>query len=87
MKITIDIPDEEIKNKVFELVTNQLAHEIFVRQFDPYERQYKRISKECIKEVMQEHTEEIIDRAIPLTADYIGKKGVAKFVKLMGEGN
>lgn len=85
MKITIEIPDEEIREEVFKLVTSKLAHEIFYEKFDPFSRQYKSAVKDCVKEAIKGNIGDIVDRAIPYASDYIGKKGVKKFVDMIGK--
>lgn len=85
MKITIEIPDEKIRDEVFYLVTKTLAQRIFEERFDPFSRQYKSAVKDCVKEAIKGNIDDIVDRAIPYASDYIGKKGVKKFVEMIGE--
>ena len=85
VKITFEIPDEEIKQAVFELLTRRLADEIFTDRWNYDERAYRRMLKDGVNAVLKERADEIIDRCIPQAAEYIGKKGVKKFVDSLGK--
>jgi len=85
MKITLEIPDEEIKQEVFKLLTRRLAEEIFTDRWNYDERAYRRMLKDGVNSVLKERADEIIDRCIPQAAEYIGKKGVKKFVDALGK--
>lgn len=85
MKITIEIPDEEIRDEVFKILTNRLAHAMFEEKFDPFSRQYKAAVRDCVRETIKENIDAIVDRAIPHASDYIGKKGVKKLVDMIGK--
>lgn len=85
MKITIDIPDEEIKQEVFKLLTHRLAEEIFTDRWNYDKRAFCKMLKNGVNAVLKERADEIIDRCIPQAAEYIGKKGVKKFVDMMGK--
>ena len=85
MKITIEIPDEEIKQEVFELLTSRLAEQIFTDRWNDDERAYRKMLKDGVNAVLKERADEIIDRCIPQAAEYIGKKGVKKFVDTLGK--
>lgn len=85
MKITIEIPDEEIRKEVFELLTRRLADQIFTDRWNSDERAYRRMLKDGVNAVLKERSDEIVDRCIPHAADYIGKKGVKKLVDMIGK--
>lgn len=85
MKITIEIQDDEIKQEVFNLLTRRLADEIFTDRWNYDERSYRRMLKDGVNAILKEHADEVVDRCIPQAAEYIGKKGVKKFVDMMGE--
>lgn len=74
MKITLEIPDEEIKQEVFKLLTRRLAEEIFTDRWNYDERAYRRMLKDGVNAILKERADEIIDRRIPQAAGYIGKK-------------
>lgn len=85
MKITIEIQDDEIKQEVFSLLTHRLADEIFTDRWNYDERSYRRMLKDGVNAILKEHADEVVDRCIPQAAEHIGKKGVKKFVDMMGK--
>jgi len=85
MKITIDIPDKEIQQEVFTLLTRRIADQIFSERGNYDRGLYKRVMKEALSGVFKERADEIIDRCIPWASEYIGKKGVKKFVDGLGK--
>lgn len=85
MQITIDIPDEELKKAVFELLTRRLADQIFSDRWNSDEAAYRRMLKNAVNAVMKERADDVVDRCIPQAASYIGKKGVKKFVEELGK--
>lgn len=85
MKITIEIPDEEIKQEVFGLLTRRLAEQIFTERWNSDERLYRRMLKEALNAVLKERTDDVVDRCIPQAVAYIGKKGIKKFVDVLKE--
>ncbi len=87
MKITIEIPDVEIKKEVFRLVTQKIADSLFGGRWDYDHNLYHRMLKEGVNAVLKERSDEIVDRCIPQAADYIGKKGVKKLVDMIGKGD
>lgn len=84
MKITIEIPDEEIREAVFNVLVRRLADEIFTDRWNYDERAYRKMLKDGVNAVLKERADEIIERCIPGASEYIGKKGVKKFVDMMG---
>lgn len=85
MKITVEIQDDEIKQEVFNLLTRRLADEIFTDRWNYDERSYRQMLKDGVNAILKEHADEVVDRCIPQAAEYIGKKGVKKFVDMMGK--
>lgn len=85
MKITIEIPDEEIKQEVFGLLTRRLAEQIFTERWNSDERLYRRMLKEALNAVLKERADDVVDRCIPQAVAYIGKKGIKKFVDVLKE--
>ncbi len=85
MKININIPDEEIKQEVFTLLTRRIAEQIFTDRWNYDERAYRKILKDSVNAILKERADEIVDRCIPQASEYIGKKGVKKFVDELGK--
>ena len=85
MKVIIDIPDDEIKKEVFEILTRRLADQIFEDRWNYDEQAYRRMLKEAVNTVLKERADEIVNCCIPHAAAYIGKKGVKKFVEELGK--
>ncbi len=85
MKITIDIPDEELKKEVFDLLTRRIADNIFTERYTRDRREYADTLRKALTAVLKERANEIVERCIPRAAEYIGKKGVKKFVDELGK--
>ena len=85
MKITIEIPDEEIRQEVFRITTQNLADAIFDERWSYDKNIFRRLLKDGVNAVLKERSDEIIDRCIPQASDYIGKKGVKKLVDMISE--
>ena len=86
MKITIEIPDEEIRQEVFNLLTSRLANEIFTERWGRDERTYKKELADAVKAAVREHEDELLERAIPRAAEYMGSRGLKKLVAKITEG-
>ena len=86
MKITIEIPDEEIRQEVFKLLTSRLANEIFTERWGKDERAYKKFLTDAVKAAVREHEDELLERAIPRAAEYMGSRGLKKLVAKITEG-
>ncbi len=85
MKITVDIPDEDIKKEVFDILTHRIADSIFTERYTRDRREYADALRKALTAVLKEHADEIVERCIPRAAEYIGKKGVKKFVDELGK--
>lgn len=83
MKVIIEIPDEEIRTAVFDLLSNRIANEIFTDRWNYDELEYRRILKNGVNSILKERADEIIERCIPQASEYIGKKGVKKLVDMI----
>lgn len=83
MKVIIEIPDEEIRNAVFDLLSNRIANEIFTDRWNYDELEYRRILKNGVNSILKERADEIIERCIPQASEYIGKKGAKKLVDMI----
>lgn len=86
MKITIEIPDEDIRQEVFNLLTRRIADELFDERYSYDRNAFCRILKDGVNAVLKERSDEIVDLCIPQASAYIGKKGVKKFVDLLKGG-
>ncbi len=85
MKYTIDIPDEDIETAVFNVLVRQIAESIFTERYTRDRREYADALRKALTAVLKERADEIVDRCIPRAAEYIGKKGVKKFVDELGK--
>lgn len=77
MKITIDIPNEEIKEAVVEKVSEVLAKEMLEQNYGDA-LFYRRTIKECIREVIKSDISELSDRAVEAAAKSIENRAVKK---------
>ena len=87
MKVTIDIPDEDINQAVQALLVQRLADQLFGERNNYDKHGYQRMLKAAVKDVLADRVDEVVDRAVTYAADYIGKKGVKKIVEKFGEVN
>lgn len=85
MKITIDIPDEDIKKEVFDILTRRLADNIFTERYSYDKNIFERIMRNSLNKIMKEKADDIIEMCIPRASEYIGKKGVKKFLDQIGK--
>ncbi len=70
---------------MFTLLTRRVAEQIFTDRWNYDERAYRKILKDSVNAILKERADEIVDRCIPIASEYIGKKGIKKFVDELGK--
>ncbi len=85
MKYTIDISDKDIETAVFNVLVRQIAESIFTERYTLDRCKYADAMRKALTAVLKERSDEIVERCIPRAAEYIGKKGVKKFVDELGK--
>lgn len=82
MKIEFDYPEEMLKAEVFGIVTRRMADKIYDEDHGSFDRvEYRKALKDAVKTVVQEHSDDIVERSIPKVAEYAGKKVIRKLPK------
>ena len=86
MKITIEIPDEELREAVkYELVRDavkEVETELWEKSWGTsrYLRMYDKAITEGVRALLKEHIEELSNRAVRAAATSIHNKGVKKLL-------
>lgn len=78
MKITVDIPEEEITNLAKQMAAEELAENI--RKGWHEGRLYRNLCKEVIREVIRANMDDLSDRAVSAAAKSIENKAIKKML-------
>ena len=84
MKITIEIPDEEIREAIKERVADKMAAEFYKGWHAGHE--YRRDIKEVVREVIKDDKDNLADRAVAAAAKSIENSAVKKMLDQIAEG-
>lgn len=85
MKVTIDIPDEEIREEVKRILTGQIAKRMYGEWIgEGYV--YHRAIKDVIRELIRQNLDDLSDRAVYAAAKTISNKGIKKLLEDMQNG-
>lgn len=76
MKITIEIPDEEIKDAVLNAVAQQ-----YYRNYSSDRHNVDRVVSECVRKVIYEDKERITDRIVSQASRHLRNVAARKFVE------
>lgn len=80
MKITIEIPDEEIKDAVLNVVTQQ-----YYKNYSTDRRNVDRVVSECVRKVIYEDKERITDRIVSQASSHLKNVALKKMMEKMTE--
>ena len=84
MKITIDIDEEELDKRVFDMIVRNTVQDVEETLFGGRPNTYKHIYvdaiKDAVRETVKKHADDIINRAVDAGGLYIGKKGLKKMI-------
>ncbi len=86
MKITIEIPDDEIKKAVSEKLSGYIAERLLEREWTGEAHSYRGVIKEVVREIIKADMENLSDRAVASAAKSIETKGVKKMLEKMTKG-
>lgn len=78
MKVTAEIPDEEIREAVKVLLADRIANDLWRGYSD---RKYERLIKEAVSEVIKSNVEDLTNRAVDAAARSIEYRGVKKLME------
>lgn len=76
MKITIEIPEEEIKDRLLDVIANQ-----YYRDYSSDRRRVDTMTKECVREIIYKDKERIIDRIVSQASSHTKTLAVKKMVE------
>ena len=76
MKITIEIPDEEIKDAVLNVVAQQ-----YYRDYSSDRHNVDRVVSECVRKVIYEDKERITDRIVSQASRHLRNAAARKFAE------
>lgn len=80
MKITIEIPDEEIKEAVLKVVADQ-----YYRNYSADRHNVNRIVSECTRKIIYEDKERITDRIVSQASSHLKNVALKKMMEKMTE--
>ena len=80
MKITIEIPDEEIKDAVLNVVAQQ-----YYKNYSTDRRNVDRVVSECVRKVIYEDKERITDRIVSQASSHLKNVALKKMMEKMKE--
>ena len=80
MKITIEIPDEEIKDAVLNVVAQQ-----YYRDYSSDRHSVDRIVSECVRKVIYDDKVRITDRIVSQASRHLRNVAAKKFVEQLNE--
>lgn len=80
MKITIEIPDEEIKDAVLNVVAQQ-----YYKNYSTDRRNVNRAVSECVRKVIYEDKERITDRIVSQASSHLKNVALKKMMEKMTE--
>ena len=75
MKITVEISDEELKREILHLVAVD-----YKRDFSEDRRRVDLVVKECVREIIYQDKERIIERIVAQASRECGNKAVKKLL-------
>lgn len=81
MKITIEIPDEEIKDAVLNVVARQ-----YYKNYSTDRRNVDRVVSECVRKVIYKDKERITDRIVSQASSHLKNVALKKMMEKMTEG-
>lgn len=80
MKITIEIPDEEIRDVVLNVVAQQ-----YYKNYSTDRRNVDRVVSECVRKVIYEDKERITDRIVSQASSHLKNVALKKMMEKMTE--
>lgn len=80
MKITIEIPDEEIKDAVKNVVAQQ-----YYKDYSCDRHNVNRVVSECVRKVIYEDKERITDRIVSQASRHLRNVAAKKFVEQLND--
>ena len=80
MKIAIEIPDEEIKDRLIDVIGNQ-----YYRDYSSDRRKVDMVTAECIREIIYKDKERIVDLIANRASGHMKNLAAKKFVEQLDD--
>lgn len=78
MKITIEIPEEEVKDRLLDAIADQ-----YYRDYSSDRRKVDTVVKECVREIIYKDKDRIIDRIVSQGSSHTKTLAVKKMIEKM----
>lgn len=75
MKVTVEISDDELKREILNLVAKD-----YKAEYSEDRRRTNVVVKECVREIIYQDKERIIDRIVAQASRECGNKAIKKFL-------
>ena len=75
MKVTVEISDDELKREILNLVAKD-----YKAEYSEDRRRTNAVVKECVREIIYQDKERIIDRIVAQASRECGNKTIKKFL-------
>lgn len=91
MKITVEISDEELRDRILNKLVHDAAEEIETELWEKswgtsrYLRIYDKAITEGVRALLKEHIDSLSDRAVQAAAVTIANKGIKKLMAQLAE--
>ncbi len=80
MKITIEIPEDEIKDKLLDVIAQQ-----YYRDYSHDRNNVNRVTAECVRQVIYKDKERITDRIVSQASGHLKNVALKKMMEKMTE--
>lgn len=81
MKIVIEIPEEELKQALINVIAKQ-----YYADYSSDRRKVNTITSECVRQIIYKDKERIIDRIVAQASRECGNKAVKKILDVITKG-
>lgn len=76
MKITIEVPEEEIKDRLLDVIAQQ-----YYKDYSADRRKVDAVTKDCVREIIYKDKERIIDRIVSQASSHTKTLAVKKMLE------
>ena len=80
IKVTIEIPEDEILEEVKKVVVDSVAKQIMSEYNNSQRYCYRNVIKECVREAIKQDIDNLSDRAVEAAGKSIENKAVKKLL-------
>ena len=80
MKVTIEIPEDEIKDRLLDVIAQQ-----YYRDYSTDRRIVERVTAQCVRSIIYKDKERIVDRIVSQASRHTKNLAVKKMLAQMGD--